>query len=187
MRKLFQKQYWPALLAVAALVVMICFTLPEVRRLSALRSKTAALQHELEDHSARLRSTEEVYSQTETMRRRLMSFDQALPGGMHLGEFLEDIHRLAAETGLHDHHVVPRAVVDGEDVSWMPLDLDFKGSFEAVYAFLRQVEAQSRVVRVQRMELTASGSSRTELQSSLTLYVYFRRSPATPTGTGAKG
>ena len=175
-RKLVERQYWAGILAVATLVVMVVFTLPEEGRLSRLRSSAAVLQSELMDRSARLRSSEGGYDETETVRRRLMSFGEAIPNALNMGDFLAEIHGLAEATGLYDHRIVPQAVVDGEDVSWMPLDMNFKGGFEAVYAFLRNIEAQPRVVRVQRMELTTKEQSSTELEASLTLHIYFRRS-----------
>lgn len=162
----------------AAFVVAVVFLLgvyfPQSRQLSRIRQETASVREQQLDRAARLRSTMATLDKAGSEGD--IPFEEAVPSSPRIGELLESLDRLAREAGLADHSVVPAKVVDGEQVSWLPIDMEFRGTFAAVYGFLERVETLPRVARVQRLELDSTAFTADELSSSLTMHVYFKRS-----------
>lgn len=168
------KYVLPAGALLVAAVFAFGVYLPESRHLRRIRAETESLRAELAGRAASLavRTT----SADAGDPQNVVSFDEALPAGPHLGEFLEGLDEWARAAGLQDHNIVPGAAQDGESVSWLPLTMDFHGDFSAVYGFIQKIESQPRLARVQRLELTTTVASGNELSSSVTMHVYFRRS-----------
>jgi len=93
-----------------------------------------------------------------------------------MGAFLESLDHLAREAGLVERSTEPQAAVRGAAVSWLPIEMNVRGSFEAIYAFVESLERLPRVARVQEWVVESSVDAEALLSSTLTMHVYFKKS-----------
>lgn len=73
------------------------------------------------------------------------------------GELASLIRDISAELKIHqiaDPEINTLAAVHGDDYSFVPLTLRFRGSFLPVFRFLRNLESMDRLLRVSRLELS---------------------------------
>ena len=160
----------------AALVLVFGVYLPQTRKMKAFKETATPLQMELDARTARLQTTVTTYAEARRSERKVASLEEAVPREDRIGQFLESLDRIAHQCALADKNVVPAAVIESDEVSCLPIEMNFSGDFEAVHEFLRRVESLPRVARVQRMELTSADEGPLELVSSVTMHVYFRPS-----------
>lgn len=105
-----------------------------------------------------------------------VTLDVLMPKSVQMGEFLETLDRLAEREGLTERSVEPQDPVDGDEVSWVPIRMSFRGSYPSVRGFIERVEGLPRLARIQDMTVERAEEKGELLSSTLTMHVYYRRS-----------
>ena len=162
--------------AVVGVIFALGVFLPHARRYARLESQVHAAELAVDAASDRLDTLAETHRRVEEDQELLKIFNEAVPNEDHMGAFLESVDRIAAEQGLADMNVVPRPPIVADAVRCRPIEMSFRGDFNAVYAFVRQVESLPRIAAIQRLELDAAKELDGGLIASLTVHVYSRRS-----------
>jgi len=170
----------PIHVAVGTMVIAAAFAAgvvaPNMRNLRTTRQRISNLQGDLQMLNLRVEKAMRVFEAVRNRESALARFNAAIPKRVQLGEFLEEVDRLAQDAGLKNKNVTPSEVFAQRDLGCLPIQINFSGEFSSVYEFLENVEKLPRVARVQQVELVADDESPNELNSSMTLHVYFRNS-----------
>lgn len=162
--------------AAAAALFLFGVCVPQMRKTAALQKAVTSLRKDVDARTARLQTTIARYAETRRTQRKLALFEEAVPREDRIGQFLESLDGIARRCGLSSKNVVPSAVLESGELSCLPIEINLRGGFEAVYEFLRRVESLPRVARVRRLELASAEDAPHELVSSVTVHVYFRPS-----------
>lgn len=149
---------------------------PHMRNMKSVQQGISNTQADLDLLSSRVQRARKVFEAVQDKEQALASFDAAIPDRVQLGEFLEEVDRLAQDAGVKDKYVTPSDAIVQKDLGCLPIQIRFSGEFASVYEFLDKVEKLPRVARIQRFELRADDESPNVLVSSMTLHVYFRNS-----------
>lgn len=167
---------------IVGLVFCAGAVVPQHRRMTRLRHFADALRADVESTRTRLELAAELHSAAHLESALGSAFDDAIPVGDQVGEFLQTVSVLADELGLRDKDVVLAPEIDlvldtgVKQVIGLPIEISFQGEFEAVHAFLARIESLPRLARVQRLELAASQDRKGVLMSSMTVLVFYRHS-----------
>ncbi len=144
---------------------------PNAARLHATEAAIRDLHDELAVRTQHLERAVELYGAVDMARRQAPAWDEALPDEPRIGALLETIDHLAGDAGLKEAHVLPAKPVRVGKIGILPVAIDFRGSFESIYAFVRQVETLPRIARVERFEIARTDSA-DMLVATVTVHVY---------------
>ena len=165
-------------LIAGAVLVAIVFVggafMPQWRRLYNLRATAESMRGRVDQNGIRMQAAKESYQKVLAARRKSAVLDAAIPNKPNLGAFLESVSRVADKLKLSDRDMIPSKEVRCRQVVVLPIEMSFRGTFDAVHAFLAQLESMPRIARVQRLDLDASPDHPGELNTSITVFVYNR-------------
>ena len=165
----------PWLLAVSAAAVAagshLFLARPAAQELSALTGRLAASRAALATARTSLADLSQVEREVEEARRRLES-SRALPQHQDLGQFIRDVTAFGEEASLSKLTVQPGVPRARDQVSEIPVSLNFEGDFLGVYSFLRRAEAMPRVTVMRALSIKSVDpmAGRVEVQLSVALF-----------------
>ena len=127
------------------------------------RLERAALQGRIDDHRRQLDddlfgadSVPELRRHVADLQDLIARSDRQVPPTHDLGPLLGTISARFADHALLDPEILTDTIVRGRDYDVIPLSLRFGGTYDHVYAFLRDVEAMKRLVRVYQLQVTGN-------------------------------
>ncbi len=145
-----------ALLAVFAFGLAI----PRSTTLGEVQQQNTALQRHNEDLVRETTFIAAEHQQVEQLKKELLIAQSRVPLEDRFAEYENDLLRLGEEHGLWDPATEPEIIdakpvgEEGEsDIETRTVKLSFKSGFDEFYGFLRAVETQTRLTRVERVEI----------------------------------
>ena len=167
-------------LIAGALVVAFVFAagafVPQWRRLRSLELRTQVMRQQIEQSQVRMAGATNTFDRVTGARRRAPVFEAAIPPTDELGAFLEQVSRIADQLELADRDMTPAREQTCRDTAVLPIEVSFRGTFDAVYAFITQLESMPRVARIQRLLLDVADPATGQLRSTMTVFVYHETS-----------
>lgn len=167
-------------LIAGAVVVAVVFAagafVPQWRRLRSLDLRTKVMRQQIEQSQARMTGATDIYDRVTEARRRAPVFEAAIPPADELGAFLEQVSRIADQLELADRDMTPAREQACRDTAVLPIEMSFRGTFDAVYTFITQLESLPRVARIQRLLLDVADPATGQLRSTMTVFVYYENS-----------
>jgi Tfp pilus assembly protein PilO len=103
-------------------------------------------------------------------------FEQRLPAGQELGEFLETLARSAQEHGLRADAIEPGASAQEHGVVGLPIVLRVSGAFPNLFALLQDLEGMPRLTRVEQFRTEAVEDRPGVVSAEMHLRIFYRAS-----------
>lgn len=150
--------------------------MPQWRTLHDTRTRVDSLRQLIEQGRVRMAAAKESYEFAQQAKSKLPVLDSAIPDQSDLGPFLEDVSRIADELRLANRDITPSREVKCRELVILPIEISFQGPFDSAYSFITRLETLPRIARIQRLEFTMLSDQPGELSSSMTVFVYHRRS-----------
>lgn len=167
-------------LIAGALVVAVVFAAgalaPQWRRLRSLELRARLMREQIQRSQLRMEGATDTFDRVTEARRRAPVFEAAIPRSDELGVFLEQVSRIADQLDLADRDMTPAREQACGDTAVLPIEMSFRGTFDAVYAFITQLESMPRVARIQRLLLDVVDPRTGQLRSTMTVFVYHENS-----------
>ena len=162
--------------AVVAVVFAAGALTPQWRRLRSLELRTRLMREQIEQSQLRMQSAANTFDRVTEARRRAPVFEAAIPKADELGVFLEQVSRIADQLELADRDMTPAREQACRNTAVLPIKMSFRGTFDAVYAFITQLESMPRVARIQQLLLDVVEPRTGQLRSTMTVFVYYENS-----------
>ena len=131
----------------------------------------------LAQHSA---SIAQLETQLGELHGAIDLFERKLPRQREVDRILNDVWELGKHNDLRPRSVRPLKSEQAGTCTEQPIELTFDGEFPGFLAFLRDLEASDRIVRVTQIELAKSSArtsspkdERPPMTAKLTLNIYF--------------
>lgn len=141
-----------AVLLVVGATLHITIVAQRARRVAQLQQQ---VRHGRES-AVMLLSTHEQVAQ---LRREVVQFERSFPDAIDVGALLERLGEDLASQVVTQQEIQARNVVEGVDFNRIPLTLQFRGSFSALFGFLKRIEAHERIVRIDRITVMRENRS----------------------------
>lgn len=170
--------------SVAFGALMMC---PGLRELESRREaigaeldKTKAIQATVTDMSA-------LYAEILRVRGRELALWEQVPAEPRFSEFLNGLSRCLASSGITKYDVQPQLAKEIDatklpeslnligQIAVQPVELRFEAEFMQVFGLLGELEGLSRLIHVDRLQMTCDEKNRDTLQVELVLQAYYRR------------
>ena len=105
--------------------------------------------------------------------------DIAVPTRSDLGTLLSQLGEDLNAASVTDRKLQARAIANSGQFSRIPLTLHFQGSFDALFTFLKRIEARARVIRIDRLVAKRPGDNApaATLNIDIELSTFFRETP----------
>ncbi len=166
-------------LALAA-VFAFGLAIPRSTTLGDVRQQNTALQQQNEDLVRETTFIAAEHKEVEQLKQELSIARSRVPLEDRFAEFESDLLRLGEEHGLWEPTTEPE-ILDttpiGDDresaVQVRTVKLSFKSGFDEFYGFLRAVETQTRLTRVERVEIRPANQYSVLFEIELELSIYF--------------
>ena len=165
-----------ALLAVFAFGLAI----PRSTTLGEVRQQNTALQRHNEDLVRETTFIAAEHKEVEQLKQELSIAHSRVPLEDQFAEFENDLLRLGEAHGLWDPatepeilDVVPAGEERESDIKMRTVKLSFKSGFDEFYGFLRAVETQTRLTRVERVEIRPANQYGMLFEIELELSIFY--------------
>lgn len=139
--------------ATVAAVFVVGLWIPHRRDLASKQQQMQVAQNDLATHlaTATKKPTIQAVPSGRTISGKKM--EKAIPMGAELGDLLTQMGEDLQNDSVMDQQVKARAVVEGSDFNLVPLTLHFRGSYDALFDFLQQIESHERIIRIDRLNV----------------------------------
>jgi type IV pilus assembly protein PilO len=144
---------------------------PMSNQLASLNDRTSQQRAELaslKDHTIVLGS---VKSDVDRLRGRLKEY-KVEAGAQPLGQFYKEIGAIQQQNSLKNPKSHLDALAKRDQLTEIPIQLEFDGDFSNVYAFLRQAEDLPRLTRVPRIKMTRITDKNGQVNVHMTMNLY---------------
>ena len=165
-----------ALLAVFAFGLAI----PRSTTLGEVQQQNTALQQHNEDLVRETTFIAAEHRQVAQLEQELSIAQSRVPLEDHFVEYENDLLRLGEQHGLWDPATEPEildVVSGGEeregDLKMRTVKLSFQSGFDEFYGFLRAVETQTRLTRVERIEIRPANQYGVLFEIELELSIFY--------------
>lgn len=111
------------------------------------------------------------------LRQRIASYGYSLKPVETLNRRLADITRMLEENELVIGTLQPRAVVEGERVDFVPLQIEAAGSLESVISLLGNMEQEHPDLHVINISIEYAGPETMRLRTEVNWYVLPKQNP----------
>jgi Tfp pilus assembly protein PilO len=173
--------------AVVILAISAAFCLLDARpQMAHARCLTEAVATERAECAARYQSLETLartQKETAVLAARVADFDSRIPGRPMLGNFLEELARLAAKHNLQSDTVQPGETVRDADLIAQPLAIKVRGSFSDLHALLQDIEHMPRLTRFEQLKVASDPEHPGAVTAELNLRIFYLQ-PENEAGTG---
>jgi Tfp pilus assembly protein PilO len=90
------------------------------------------------------------------MQSTMAQSPKTVPPQGELAALLRQLTSASASRGIAGQEVVTQPVIAGHDYSIMPLSLNMRAPFPAVFAYLDRVESLPRIIQINKLEMTGN-------------------------------
>lgn len=157
----FREQLLTLGVSLALLTVFVVgLAIPRSATLGDVRDENAALQRRNEDLVQETTSIAAEHQEVEQLKKELVIAQSRVPLEDRFAEYENDLLRLGEVHGLWGPTTEPE-ILDVQttaeeqvgEIKTRTMKLTFKSGFDEFYGFLRAVETQTRLTRVERIEI----------------------------------
>ncbi len=142
------------------------------RRLD-MQSEIAQRSQILEQVQSQTAGIEDLKKKIEELHRAITVFESKLPKAKELDTVIRALSDMAAVNHLNCASIKTLKTEKGPNYSEQPIELTITGDFRDYYAFLLQMEKQSRIMRTHRLNMVATKERDGKVLASMTLSIFF--------------
>jgi Tfp pilus assembly protein PilO len=163
---------------VLGVVGLFVFTvhLPQKRHLKQLAREYRQQEADLLKAKEEYAQLAELNKKVTLLRNVVHRLYKRMPAKGEFGSSLEKIVAGLNASKLVTEEISPQSPVSEEKFSELPININFKGSFENICTFLAGLENLDRLVRIENLRLEGDTSSTPVIKARMVLNVYCSRS-----------
>lgn len=170
---------WTLGIAGATVAFVGVVTLGQYRSLDAIKDHIAAEQARLNASRNSPRSIATLQTDVAALAKQTGDFDRQIPREPDLGEVLRSLAQFAEAHDLRPDSIKPGEPTAFNKVSVLPVEVRIRGTFPAIFAMVRDIEAMPRLTHVVRCDITADEQPQGQEQTvtaELDFQVFYRTS-----------
>lgn len=175
MSESIRKDALVTVIGLAAAVSLFVFgvLLPGRKTRKQLNQEIAAAEAAIRDVPLRVAELEHMRSELQDRREFLARSDHMIPRDGQLHDVIQQVARLARETGLKGSRLEPVLSVQHRTYNSQAIRLELRGCFGGVARFLAGLEQQGRIVNVQEIVIRGEdGDSEGDVAVEVLFAVY---------------
>ncbi len=165
---------WSAAILAGSAGFFVLVARPQAARARELRQ---TVENERASMAARYQSLQAISAlekQVADISARTADFEQRLPDQNRLGNFLEDLARVAQKHNLYSDAIQPGEAVRMADAYALPITVKVRGSFSGVHGLLRDIEQMPRLTRIDQFSSIADEEHPGQVTVEMILKVFYR-------------
>ncbi len=147
--------------------------LPATLQKKRLSTEIDSLKEKSEESQVVTIELEAIQQQKVQIERELSRSDRYLPDDVQLASLLSELDTMVESLDLEDSKIAQiENLLVGADYNVMPLKVEMKGHFVAVFDFLRHLESLPRLTRITHLQLVVDDEDhpgRGQVQLEMTL------------------
>ena len=140
-----------------------------------LQGQIVVKERELATNQARTQIKPIVERKVALSKAKVDRFDKRLPRQAEFGQFIKDITHLSQRSALRRWSTKTDTPKRSDDklLVELPINLNFEGDFQGVFAFLRQMEQMPRLTRIRDLSVKAKPGAAGDVEVHVSLAIYF--------------
>ncbi|MHC4432084.1 MAG: type 4a pilus biogenesis protein PilO [Planctomycetota bacterium] len=155
-------------------VFVLVWYLPLRSKARAARRAKAERALAIAKGTADARQLPLLEEQLRKLQARLGDYEANIPGQRAHGVFLQRIADLMKEHDLKDQEIKPGQEIEADRFNCIPVVMRCKGELAQVSEFYRQLQAQDRLVRIEKVTLNNDDSYSGQVSMETEAVVYYR-------------
>jgi Tfp pilus assembly protein PilO len=164
------------ILGVMLSIFMVAFWLPNRLHERRLHAELIKADQHLAGDQRSPDALASMVKQAADLRSLTQQSQKYVPQTDELSQLLRQLSLELEGQHVTGQEIQTGSIVHGEVYSVVPITLRFKGSFPAVYGFLKRIESMNRMVRITRLELDGDAQRTDELLTiRLEIYTFFSK------------
>jgi len=168
------------LVIISVIIIMLMgFTffqyLPVKSKAGIVKQRRDTLLNNNQAMNMRLGQLPVLYEQLEDMRKSVENYDLEIPGGRAHGLFLQQIADVMSRLGLTEQRITPGLEYDSGELICIPIDIQCRGTFEAIFMLFREFEKFDRLIQIEQADLSNTSDYSGFLLMRAKVNIYYRR------------
>jgi Tfp pilus assembly protein PilO len=146
---------------------------PQMARVRTLTGTAQSERAVLASRYLSLETISKAQQETATLTAKVADFEKRIPAESNVGDFLEELARLAQKRGLQPDTVQPGEPIRGDDVVALPIAIKVHGSFSGIHGLLRDIEHMPRLTRFEKFNAVVDTEYSGDVAAELNLKIFF--------------
>ena len=170
-----RQQITICVIAAAIVCIFVLFWyLPLRNKASAAKAATAERSAVISKGSVDAKQLPLLQEQKRKLEARLGDYEANIPGQRAHGVFLQRIAELMKEHDLKEQEIKPGQEIEADRFNCIPVIMRCKGELAQVSEFYRQLQAQDRLIRIEKVTLSNDESFGGQVSMETEAVVYYR-------------
>ncbi len=150
------------------------------------RKRTKGVQDQIRELESAVANIEEIKIEVNDLKKDRLEAEELCYGKMRAPEFLQDLRRIAKQTGLELKSINPQPAVSRnfETITFeeYPVKISFTGDIKQLGIFLRLLETHKKIISISLPALApdASGSFKFDISPTAVMLPEHQAAPAAP-------
>lgn len=146
---------------------------PQMAKARSLAGDVQTEQIALASRSHSLELIAKARKDAAALAARVADFEQRIPAEPKVGDFLEELARLAQKRDLQADTVQPGEPITTADVVALPIAIQVHGSFSGIHGLLKDIEHMSRLTRFEQLKATTDAEHAGLVTAELNLRIFY--------------
>ena len=146
--------------------------LPSKIKERKLNEQIANAQRELGFDRASAEGLGQLANEVVELRRIVDSSDKLVPQTSELAALLRELSQQLQKQNVLDQELHTKPLLQGVDYTVIPIDLRFRGSFPALFGFVKEVESMRRLTRINHLEIEGNPANGEPLSAQIELTTF---------------
>lgn len=146
---------------------------PQMIKSRALAGTVESERAALASRCESLEVISRAQKETAALTARVADFDRRIPAESKVGEFLEELTRMAQNRDLRPETVQPGEAIRSTEVVALPIAIKVHGSFSGIHGLLQDIEHMPRLTRFDRFDVTTDAEHPGTVTAELNLKIFF--------------
>lgn len=164
-----ERNQWIVASVIAGLVLVFIFAVwvPESRKLARYQERIEAAELALGPNFNQPAVLATRMQEVEELQARMDSSDRYIAADPDLAELVRSLTEAAKANQVRDQEFSIKTNRDYKQYSEIPVELETRGSFDAVYGLIEAIEMMPRVVRIDGLSLRTVGRGSQRVQPEM--------------------
>ena len=167
------------ILGVMTGIFTLGFWLPNHLHEKSLHAQLQSVKHELATNHHDPDKLAMLVRQVSDLKSLTTQSQKYVPQSDELADLLRQLSVELQRQHVTGQEIQTGSIVDGDEYSVVPITLRFKGSFPAVFGFLKRIESMQRMIRVTKLDFDGDATHINQpLSVRIVLYTFFSEAQA---------
>jgi len=167
---------WAAGMSAITVAFLVLATGAQIQRINDLQSQIVDEREELTINQNSPESIASLQNEVRQLLKTTANYEERVPVESDLGALLQKLAWFAQSRNLRLESVKPGDPATFSEVTALPIRMQVRGPFPAVYAMVKDIEQMTRLTQVDRLEVTKETDEAGIVTAEFTFKVFSRAS-----------